>query len=644
MITRIQIKNFRSIEKISFDFMNEEKNIICLLGKNGAGKSNIFKAICYFFRYMNKSYSDEDVIDKNNPYIQKCVISIVFDIDLLSKKAAYNEQLNEKFDIIRKYIDQKTNNFTTSPATIELTLTQFRDGMIKWNINNKKIIETIKSVFPLYYIDTRRLDLYTWDKMWQIISDLSASKPNDNYKEVLDEAFYEIYGDKYKYSKDNIEQAFDKYGISLDKYHFDDRYKNAFSMRFGGNQFVVDGHSLEYYSDGTSSFSYLRLLITLIPKISDISCKYPIMLIDEPEIGLHNELITEFVNCLVGNVKRNAFCMMSTHSPKMIADLSNQKANYSIYKINKKGLFSVINKMNNSWIEKSKHRVTVRETECFFSDYLVYVEGETEIQLFNHPKIIELFNDLKKVHFYSFDSNDERLKTVHSEYLNLGIPYKIIIDMDKVLQYNKKNKFSIRPEHTVNPLSIKHNAIAEKYRYYNKNSKDLVSKRQKINRLLKKNYSLATNKNYIDDSEYNSLMYEIIDFCNFYNVIVNWSTIEGCLITYENITDFIDFVNASKTKHTKQHVSFCSESDIKEKTILILSEYNGKSELFTTAQFNGNSVNHALDKTEGWVFDWLNYYFKVKIDMLPSIEHKKSQFKNDFPQLFNTLQIIEKMI
>ena len=498
MINKISIQNYKSIENIVIDSKSDHSDIFCLLGKNGSGKTNIFKAIDYFFRYIGKPYSEEQIIDSANPYTQKCIISIAFQFDLLSRKADQNKKLSNEFKRIYEYITKNKSYDFTETEELELTMIQFRDGTIRWNIEDKHICDTIKSIFPLYYIDTRRLDLYTWDKLWQIISDLSSAKPNDDYKQILDKAFFDIYGEKYNSSKDIIENVFNEYNVSLDKYHFTERYKNAFSMRFGGNQFVFDGHSLDYYSDGTSSFTYLKLLTALIPQISDISCKFPILLIDEPEISLHNEYITEFVEYMCRNIKKNAFCMISTHSPKLIADLNNQNTDYSIYRVTRKGFYSVINKMNISWIKNSKHKVTVRETECYFSDCLVYVEGETEIQLFSHPKILELFDKLKKVHFYSFDSNDKRLRTVLSDNLNLGVPYKLLIDMDKVLQYNKKNKFNINSEQTVNPLSNKCIQKKEQFKFYNTIiGGDITNIRSLINYLLKKNYTLVSNKNYM---------------------------------------------------------------------------------------------------------------------------------------------------
>lgn len=645
MINRISICGFRSIEKIVFDFKKEKKDIICILGKNGSGKSNVFKAIDYYFRYINKPYSEEKIIDNSNPYIQKCTISISFDLKLLSKKAEHNEQLRSKFEYIDEYIHNNYEHNWLDNSEIELTMTQFRDGSIQWSINDQFICDTIKSFFPIFYIDTRHLDLYTWDKLWQIISNLSSSKISEKYKDILDDAFSNIFGDKYNTSKNFIEQAFNELGISLDQYHFGDRYKNAFSMRFGGTQFVVDGHSLDYYSDGTSSYTYLTLLTTLIPRISDTSCKYPILLIDEPEIGLHNQLISEYVECLCENIKTKALCMITTHSATIIADLCNKKADYALYRIDRKGFYSIVNKMNTKWIDNSNFRITTRETECYFSDAVVYVEGETEIQLFSHHKIQELFHKIRNVHFYSCDSNDKRLRQVLPVHLNLGTPYRILIDMDKILNYNRKNKFNIRSEKTINPLSIEVNEESEHYRYYNDyKSPDYLSIRNNIYKLINKSYSVIPNKNYIDDKDYNEMMFGIINFCNMYNVIANWSTIEGCIITYENIEFFIEYAKTQSIKNHKQFDEICNELDPKEKTILMLGTYNGKSEVFGKIRLNGIEVSKNSEKTSGWITNWFDYYFYNRIDNLESESEKREQFKTDFPQLYNTLQIIENMI
>lgn len=658
MIKKISIENFKSIKDAKFDFGNKQ-DIVCLIGKNGSGKSNIFKAIKYFFDNISRPYSEEKIIDNSNPYIQKCTISILFDLKLLREKSKYNPDLKSKFSIIDNYLNEHICNPDThwelqNKKELELTLTQYKDGTITWNVDNKKIRETVKSLFPIYYLDTRRLDIFTWEHLWKIISDLSAAMPQksqEDCRDLIDTTFTEIYGDKYRNSKDRIEKVFSENGISLDPYHFDSKYKNAFSMQFGGEQFLVDGQPLTYFSDGTNSYNYLILLSTLIPQISEISCKYPIVLLDEPETGLHSEYISKFVDAIFNNVKNNSLMFFSTHSPKLISDLTNNQVGFQLYKINRIGLHSVIHKMNTAWLTDSKHKITVKETECYFYDYLVYLEGETEVGLFNNKRLKSLFKKLNKVHFYSFDGNEERLDTVNSKNINLGTKYKIIIDMDKILAYvPSRKKFKFKSD-GLNPFKDSKTIENINLRFFknNTNSIDLKSIYDRIMQCLTYTYE-THGKQYISDAEFTSLIQNIQEFTGYYNIIVNWSTIEGELITYENINKFLTYISTQTLSNDlqTQHNTIIAINDNKEKTILTLCEYLGKTEIGTQKGqiiFDGSNLKTIQkNKTSGWISDWLNYYFDNHIDNLDSELDKRAQFKQDFPGLYGTLQQIESMV
>lgn len=647
MIRRIYIENFKSLQKVSFDF-EEHTNIVCLVGKNGAGKSNIFRALTYLYDHIDKSFSEDNIIDNSNPYIQKCVISISFDLHILKSKVKYNPELADRYNDLSEYVSKDNSN------VIKLKMTQYKNGTIDFNIPNKKVREAIKNAYPIYYFDTRRLDIYTWDRVWEIINDLSSATTKKNATEcnqIIDKAFTDIYGQKYVSSKERIESMFESIGISLDHYHFDSRYSNAFSVRFGGEHFLFEGKPLTYYSDGTNSNKYLSLIISLISQISDISYKYPIILLDEPEIGLHNEYIYEFTQKVTKDVGRKAFLFIGTHSPKLIETFANSKANFYIYRVSKYKLHSSIHKMNLSWLIESTHKATIRETECYFYDYLAYVEGETEIQLFNHYVIRELFEKVKRIHFYSFNSNNQLLKAVRSDSLNLGIPYKIIVDMDKILVYVSKKShinqhFKIKCDNYINPLKSTSCLNSDKYNFFTDKNDNTLDMRKEIEYLLKNGDSLKPGNSYSDDHNLDKLFYLTIKYCTKYNVIVNWSTIEGELITYENIDKFKKFLNHFQipNNYVSQHTNILSVTDPKERTILLMLEFNGKTETQSSAKLNGKNVNPVIEKVSGWIEAWLDYYYSTYLAPLPTLSQKREQFKKDFPSLFRTLQILESMV
>lgn len=656
VIKQIVIKNFKSIKYANFNF-KDNRDIVCFIGKNGSGKSNIFKAIKYFFDNISKPYSEEKIIDNNNPYIQKCEISITFHLKTLRDKSKYNAELKSKFDKIDSYIENNLDNInanekSSSRNELKLSMTQFKDGTISWNINNKSIQETVKFLFPVYHIDTRKLDIFIWEQLWQIISDLSAAMPQRSQEEcrdLIDSTFVEIYGNKYILSKEKIEKAFKRSNISLDPYHFDSKYKNAFAMRFGGEQFLVDKHPLPYFSDGTNSYNYLILLTTLIPQISDISCKYPVILLDEPETGLHSDYISQFVNTIFDNIKSNTLLLISTHSPKLISEFTNHHINFQLYKINKIGTYSEVRKMDISWLTDNNHRITIKETECYFYDYLVYIEGETEVALFENEYIKSLFKKLKKIHFYSFDSNNERFKAVDSKNINLGSKFKLILDSDKIISYNHKtSKFKLY--HGLNPLYNKKIKQNNEFRFFTNDNIDLLSIHRNIIALLKNTYHYAANSHYINNQNFNNLMRLIKEFCDYYNIIVNWSTIEGELITYENIDKFLEFISTQSIQPEvmTQHNNIKVITDKKEKAVLVLCEYIGKTEIQEQkggVRFNGDKLKTITSKkTSGWVDSWIDYYFENYLGNLTTITDKRIQFKKDFPHLYSTLQELENMI
>jgi len=220
---------------------------------------------------------------------------------------------------------------------------------------------------------------------------MSVPRENVEHLKKLDEAFFAIYGERYIKSKQKIEDTFKEEGISLDPFSFRSRFKDVFKLRFGGEQFEFNERNLDYYSDGTNSYKYLKLLISLIPYVSELSCKHPLIMIDEPEIGLHSAFITELVECIHHSIEDKAVLLFTTHSPKVIEELTNQGVEYALYRTSDYRLHTILTKLNLQWLKDGKHTVTIKETECYFSDYLVYVEGESEVQLFQNKYLRRLF-------------------------------------------------------------------------------------------------------------------------------------------------------------------------------------------------------------------------------------------------------------
>lgn len=662
MIKKIQINNFRSIKELLFDFGDNKENIICLLGKNGSGKSNISKAILYFWEHLCDDYSDLSVCDSINPYNQIAEISITFDISMLRIKSQNNTKLVNDIKYIDAFLSKEAAGECSN--TIEIKMVQNKKGVIKWHNSDKRIRKIIKSCFPVYYIDTRSLDIYKWEKIWSIITDTSITKPKlaeEQMIDLLNDTFAQIFGSKYSDVEKEISEIFEKQKITFDKYHFDSKFKSAFAMRFGGITFKYDNMNLDFFSDGTNSYKYLLLFIELVSKITIHSSKYPIILLDEPEIGMHPSYISEFVECVCKCIPNNALLMMNTHSPQLIKDMiktvsdRNNTSFITIYHVYYYRLYTHLKKMKLEFLFSNKEIISLNETNCYFYNAIVYVEGSTEMQLFNNKFLRLLFPKLKQVCFYATGSNGTQIKTVSADIINLGTDYYYLVDIDKIIRYDhSKHVYTPCYREKMNPLNNVRTKKKLNYNYYNAKHFQKKDCLDIIEELLKKEYAYKSGTHYIDDKSFKSLMNAIIKYCRSENVIVNWTTIEGELVTYENIEKFIGFINKNGFEKSmseyqiNQHDEICRIDDPKEKTRLILAELDGRTETQEGTKnnqviMNGKEIEKCLTnkKTSGWISDWLEFYYN---NYLVKENDKLSIFKRDFPSLFNTLQLIENMI
>ena len=243
------------------------------------------------------------------------------------------------------------------------------------------------------------------------------------------------------------------------------------------------------------------------------------------------------------------------------------------------------------------------------------------------------------------------MRNVSVENVNLGTRFKFLVDIDKIIEYNKDDSaFAVKTKGRINPLANLDKIQRLNYCYYKKKSSRKKEYINTIQELIKKEYTYKAGTHYIENDDFNELMKAIIAYCKSENVIVNWSTIEGELITYENIEKFIMFLSSCDiSKHKKsQHDEICEIQDYKEKYSLILAEMNGKTEIQegtkkNRVQYRGNDiVKDLLDKkTSGWVSAWLEFYYE---NYLVGEDDKRRVFEKDFPSLYKSLQIIENMV
>lgn len=653
----IKIKNFKSLKRVEIRFDNKY-DLCCIMGKNGAGKSSILDAMKYFYSNLNGSNCDKSIIDNSNPYVNKMEIEIIYDLSLLLKK---NKScfIKGQLEDIKQYINNRNE--------IHLKFTQFKNGNIKIYPNNKILLKFIHKNFPVYFIDTRFITLENWEIIWEIVTDISQTNLKDDKQKLinmLDDAYSNIYGDKYLRTIKIIKNILEKEKVSINQYDYSLMYKNILISRLGGDEFEKDGNKLDYYSDGLNSLNFIKLLMKLVCELSTIGLKEPIIIIDELEIGLHPQYINLLIENIAECICNDMNLIISTHSPSVITSLIKSYINPLILRCEKKKDSTIVEKMKEIIDEKDSNLFTINESYYYFSNMIVFVEGMSEIQLFSNRNLRNLFVFLNKIDLYSFNSNNKILKLTNPKNINFNIPYLILIDMDKILNIkinknNSKDEFKINKDSLVNPLANNDIEKREKLLYYNEKSlkKNFTyNRRNKLKESIKKyKFELDLSTYSIENAYHDNLIEEIKLYSIQYNTYPVRTTIEGVLINKNNIDKVINWLIIEKSFIKDEILNLLNRNDsVSYKATMIRLILNGKLDNLSSIKKgirNEEIKNEILklkgktdNKTDGWIINFIDYYFKNYINKIKNEDDKKELFKNDFPELYNILQIIKYMI
>lgn len=661
-IHNIKIRNYKSLKSINLNMEKDKYNIHCILGKNGAGKSTFINALNYFYENLNNNSRYKDfIVDKMNPYTECMEIEIIYNLGIISTRNI-NEYLSEILLELEPYI--KNNK-------ILIKMTQYKDGVIEWFPKNKNIRKYISKIFPLYSIDTRFISLKDWSKIWDVVSDLSVTNikiDNQEANSKLDDVFKTIYGDKYSKVLDRVSRTFDNEKITVNNLDYYNRFKHTLFTRLGGDEFISDEKNLDYYSDGVNSLKYIKLTLDLIALLSETGWKKPLIILDEPEIGLHPQFIDELIECITNNALKGLNIFISTHSTKVITGLIKNNTNSAIYRINKYNNYSYIEKMKDIINQDEKFLISNKETECYFSNAIICVEGKTETQVLSNPKIISLFNEIKKVTFYQYNSDNRSMKLIYPDNMNFTIPHLVIVDMDKIFKYNHKKKiFKLNNDGLVNPLYSEKIFKKQKFMYFGKQKFRTYNVSRYIKKTIKKcKFEHHSKLYYINDILFNHIIKLTKLYCLQYNIYPVTTTIEGCIVNIDNLDIVLSWI---KTVYDENNI--LKLNNILEKDKLIEGKKNNKYRLIIIRLIlngkldNLNTLkeakdNHLIDKqdlqiieelrkfiggkTDGWVISFINYYFENYIDKLSNEYDKEQKFKEDFKELYDILQKITNMV
>lgn len=220
--------------------------------------------------------------------------------------------------------------------------------------------------------------------------------------------------------KNNFEQEaeFARFGLSLEinTSQILTVVKKPFVIK-GNSIFNGEKHDIENMGLGNLRIAIFKMLYLILKKNREEK-KEIILLIDEPEVFLHPNLIKEACSMLKLLVKdiKNITIILTTHSPYVISELKEYFLNIrNLYSIDKKICISnklskenivnnfkdIYKEYNSKEIKESGDQIISRicswinfdYSRIFFSDKIIAVEGLSDYLVFTSPII---FLELKK--------------------------------------------------------------------------------------------------------------------------------------------------------------------------------------------------------------------------------------------------------
>jgi AAA15 family ATPase/GTPase len=686
-IKSIKIKNLLSFDEL---IINDFKDINCIVGKNNVGKSNLLKLIRFFYNKLEGKRELPPTL--NSKYSTFGTITIVYDTSRIKQivtsetnkgksgffKHIYNVLFKEEDkDNIFSLIDLEDKD---KNSTYELTLQINSDDSTKWSTKNKDIIDIINYLYPFFDIETRHIDLYDWNKLWIIVSRLKSF----NINKLKQDDIVKFFNDKLSYDGSGYKEYIEKIqnATQTNKYSYREKVLNYVKAGLKGQTFLIDEQSLEMQSDGTNSHRFIEIALELLISLTRRDYINPTIYIDEPEVGLHpkrnEELIYKLYDVYNSYKKTKETkekgryktpypnIIFATHSPNIVKEVIKLfEDNQQILHFSKDKDNTIVQKMNSTYKDKRFLNIfSDNEARLFFSNFILFVEGETELEIFGNKKLLEKFPILKEIDVYKSSSNVLG-SYINPSYSNTAIPYLFLFDADKIYSFkidtsdpkirklffeNKNKNLYILPDGKIENEQAVDKLISKYKKGFNKKYKDKLENIQKLKCLHNKEFSinkLSFNINEVD--EYQSSMELIQNYLNAYKVKFLHTTIEEMLINNKAKNLFFNFIEEDnninidnilyRIKNIDYIVSFCKKRVGIGKIKLLRPRKRIRKHI--SYKHNKYPTEVSLYLQEYLRVVYFNGKFEILTNKISETDYNNSDFSkkqiNEFAKLKNTL-------
>jgi len=695
-IQSIEITNLLSFDSLKID---QIKDINCIVGKNNAGKSNLLKLIKFFYDTLNDKESLPPKLHSNYSY--KGNITLTYDttrIYRIARRNAGNRYFNY---ILRKLIPVhrrgflSTNSYNKNPTSFTLTLHIYNNNSIAWSTKDKQTRDLILYLYPFFYIEPRHMNLHNWESLWDLVASIKSfnlSKINDNAViKFFDKAINTDSENSYKKYIDELSQI-----LKTQKSTQKEKILSYIKSGLKGYKFEIEENELIYQSDGTNSFHFIKTFLNILITISKREYITPFVFIDEPELGLHpkmnetliKEIHHSYAYKAISSKTPKPKIIMSTHSSNIVKEIIKSfrdKQSVLLFQKKRQSTTRVDYLKSNFDNESFINIFSDNEARLYFSKFILFVEGETEQEVFGNAKLAQHFPHLNEIDIYKSSSNviGER---VNPSYANSSIPYLFLFDADKAWKIvGKTGNHTINTEKNGNYYSLKTPALeddANKYSLgYNKKYMEIAENIKSIIAIIDTKISINDiTQQFSNEYIMERFRSSIKKYLLLKNCYINQNTFEGCLINMNSAPLFYKWLEIERgvdIKKIKRYVN--SSKGLNQRMLLTFFRviFNGKTDaLWDYSAFNleeykkaiksgsalpekllrtslkakkfmayveNNSLrSKSLKKTDGWTTSFLNFAIDSMEDK--SKRQKKSfvsLFKFYFPEFYDIIQRLQ---
>ncbi|MEI8613560.1 retron Eco8 family effector endonuclease [Shewanella sp. PP-He15 brown] len=589
-----------------------------------------------------------------------------------------------------------TNKYDTDQTAFTLELNIYSDGSVKWSTKDEQTRNLILYLYPFFHIEPRHMDLHEWDSLWDLISRLKSF----NLSRIDDEAVIDFFD---KSINSDGEKSYGKYIselssiISTKPSTPKEKVLSYIKAGLRGYKFEIDENDLKLQSDGTNSFHFIKTFLKILITISKREYITPFVLIDEPELGLHpkmNETLIHFI-CEYYKYKSEndskltrPRVFLNTHSPNIVKEVIKKfRGKHRVFCFQKtNNLTTNIKLLNSEYDSESFINIfSDNEARLFFSNFILFVEGETELEIFGNMKLSEHFSHLNSIDVYKSSSNvvGER---INPSYSDSAIPYMFLFDADKAINLeNSDDKFRIKYNNNGNYFKLERKSLEQEYKKYNlgfnQKYRDIKSN---ISTMIQYNSKIIeidiTKQHFVHKHQFDICFSAVKKHLLMKKVYICRTTIEGCLIQESSSEIFYKWLTKKYGIDMKRVVERVNKNKNLNEEILIdymRVIFNGKTKtLLNYKSFNyenyrqlirnGDKINEnlkktsklaksymeilerntisnkKLGKTDGWTTSFINFAVEhIEKECLTTKKQFGSAFKVYFPELYDIIRKLQ---